>query len=69
MVGYEFRIEVTVHVSPDEDDTISEATCGRAALEAIDNAVERGAANGFEHPMADQVSIEVIYVRLNEPVL
>ena len=69
MVGYELRIEVTVQVDPEGDDTISEAACGRAAVEAIRNAISRGEANGFDHPMADRVSIEVLSVFLNEPVL
>ena len=68
MVGYEFRIEVTVRVDSD-DDTISEAACERTVVAAIRNAVERAEGNGFDHPMADQVSIFVLDVLLNEPVL
>ena len=55
---YEFIIEVSVQVDTD-DKTRSEDACGRAAVEAIRNALELVEGAGFSHPLADETSIGV----------
>ncbi len=62
---HEFTIEVTVQVDTD-DPTRSQEALGRAAVAAIRHAVEEADANGFVHPLADETSIGVRDVLLQE---
>lgn len=61
----EIQILVTLQVSPNDDAALSVGQAANAAQEAIINALARASADGFEHALANDVSIDVASVDIH----
>ena len=56
------QIQVTVTLQADLDNPYIETEIRKAAVQAIENAVQRGEDNGFSHDLADGVSFGLVAV-------